>query len=421
MQSLYPLPVNGFIAKHNLSRACLGIGLIATLACVLGLSNSSPPGVSLVGRSTETPKRITPTSYREDPKLEAKNSSQQTYAIVIHGGAGGDPGNFEDKFNATRHAALEEALTLGEKVLANGGQSIDAVEKVIRFLEDHPQFNAGRGAVFTDQGRFELDASIMLGDHLACGAVASVTTVQHPISLARAVMEKTKHVLLVSEGAQEFAKLQDLEIVENDYFWTPEKKKLWQRWKERQGRVGQVQPGDSGEVVEPPLETRLASNGKWVDIFSGPDFGASYRGTVGCVALDQNGNICAGTSTGGMLGKRYGRVGDSPIVGAGTYADDRYCGISCTGTGEQYIRNAIAYQVVARMRFADESLDSAVDNVLNELNKGDGGLIGIDHKGNVVAKWNTAAMAHAYRNANGERKVVWDPNAKEDKPIGLGE
>lgn len=333
-------------------------------------------------------------------KSTDEGTDKKRFAIVIHGGAGGSP-SLNQEYNKKRQAAMEKALSIGEEILAKGGSSLDAVEKVIRFLEDNPMFNSGRGAVFTAEGKFELDASIMVGDKLQCGAAASVTTVRHPITLARRVMEKSGHVFLVREGAEKFSRMQKLEQVENDYFWTDKTKRIWKRMKPR------LQPTGDQSAIPFRQSNVLAKRDLSV-------FWSSHQGTVGCVALDQAGNICAGTSTGGMVGKRFGRVGDSPVIAAGTYADNRTCGISGTGWGEQYIRNAVAYQISARMRFGGQSLkDATADVMTKELNPNDGGVVGLDSRGNVIALYNTSAMAYAFRDGSGKRRVVWSVRPKK--------
>ena len=256
---------------------------------------------------------LLPTATDAQVDDDSAQAEKLTYAIAIHGGAGSDPVKFSAESNKKRSAAMEEALRIGTTILENGGTSLDAVEKVIRFLENDPQFNAGKGAVKNERGDHELDASIMDGSNKACGAVARVTVIKNPITAARLVMTETRHVLLVGSGAEEFAQLQDeIETVDNAYFHVP-----------KSAKASRYQlPTD--ENARP-----------------------SYLGTVGCVALDSHGNLAAGTSTGGMSRKKFGRVGDSPIIGAGTYADNATCAVSCTGTGEQFIRHAIAYDVSA--------------------------------------------------------------------------
>jgi beta-aspartyl-peptidase (threonine type) len=276
--------------------------------------------------------------------------------------------------------SLREALAIGEKLLADGGTSLDAVEKVIRFLEDDPLFNAGRGAVFNSAGGHELDASIMDGRTKACGAVAAVRTVRYPISLSRLVMQKTRHVLLASDGAEKFADEMQVERVENSWFDTDKQRKAWEREKSEATKQSRLDHS-------PPI----------------PD----HYGTVGCVALDLHGNLAAGTSTGGLTDKKYGRVGDSPIIGAGTYADNATCAVSCTGKGEQFIRYAVAYDISARMAYRKQSLAEAVSDVLTKrLNKNDGGIIALGADGTIVMDFSTAGMARAKADSGGRREVA---------------
>lgn len=314
--------------------------------------------------------------------VQAQNDAKvkkMEYAIVLHGGAGSAPNQFSKEKNAARRQSLEKALNKGKSILAAGGSSLDAVEAVIRTMEDDPIFNAGKGAVYNARGKFELDASIMDGSNRACGAVAGVTNTRNPISLARLVMTKTKHVLLSSEGANEFARQMNVEIVPNLYFQTPTTKARWER-----------QNSSKGAQLK-PMPKR-----------------PSYFGTVGCVALDKQGNIAAATSTGGLSNKKYGRVGDSPIIGAGTYADNQTCGVSCTGIGEHFIRNAVAFDVSARMKYKKLAVDQAAKEVIHKvLAKNYGGLIALDRQGNIAIEYNTKGMSSAAADSNGRFEVNW--------------
>jgi beta-aspartyl-peptidase (threonine type) len=298
------------------------------------------------------------------------------FAIAIHGGAGKSPKADEAP---EVEKSLAEVLAIGEKILKDGGTSLDAVEKVIRFLEDDPLFNAGRGAVFNAAGGHELDASIMDGRTKACGAVAAVRTVRHPISLSRLVMEKTRHVLLASDGAEKFADEMQVERVDNSWFDTEKQRKSWERERaeaDKQSSTGST-PGS-----------------------------AEHFGTVGCVAFDTHGNLAAGTSTGGLTDKKYGRVGDSPIVGAGTYADNATCAVSCTGIGEQFIRHAVAYDVAARMAYLKQPLKEAVQEILaNRLRPNDGGIIAVGADGSIAMDFSTVGMARAAADSTGRREV----------------
>ena len=303
----------------------------------------------------------------------AQEEGPVQYAIAIHGGAGGSERLSEEDRRA-RESSLRQALETGQKILADGGSSLDAVEQVVRLLEDDPQFNAGRGAVYNSDGGHELDASIMDGRTLACGAVGGVRTVKHPISLARLVMTQTRHVLLVADGAERFADEMKIDRVDPEYFHTERQHRNWAR--AREAAAAQQEEQDS------------------------------HKGTVGCVALDRHGNLAAGTSTGGLTNKKFGRVGDSPIIGAGTYADNRTCGVSCTGIGEQFIRHAVAFDVAARMAYQQKSLEDAASAVIDDtLDRGDGGLIAVDRRGSIVMKFNTPGMARAAADSAGRFEV----------------
>ncbi|MCO8122307.1 isoaspartyl peptidase/L-asparaginase [Stieleria sp. TO1_6] len=291
--------------------------------------------------------------------------SSQEWAIAIHGGAGGPPEKLTPPRRQARRAGLETALGIGRDILAAGGTSMDAVEAVIRSMEDDASFNAGRGAVLTGDGKAELDASIMDGRDHQCGAVAGVTTVKNPISLARMVMTETKHVLLAGPGADAFATSMKLPLVDPSYF----------------------------------LSSRTAES-------TGDEASELHLGTVGCVARDQAGNLAAGTSTGGTTQKLPGRVGDSPIIGAGTFADNQTCAVSGTGIGEEYIRYAVAYDIAAQIRYADRSLESAVTEIMTQrLKPGDGGVIAISHDGTLVLQHNTPGMNCGAADARGRFEI----------------
>ena len=334
-------------------------------------------GFALVARGLEA-------RQTEDQSVQPKQ--QMEYAIAIHGGAGSNPKRFSDEANRQRRRSLEKALRIGTDILKSGGSSLEAVEKVVLFLEDDPQFNAGKGAVFNAAGGHELDASIMDGKTLECGAVAGVWTVKNPISLARMVMTDTRHIILASNGAEEFATKMKVPRVETTYFDTPATRAAWKRVRAKMGDNGML-PGPSRMLDE--------------------DTG-SYHGTVGCVALDKEGNLAAATSTGGMTNKQFGRVGDSPIVGAGTFADNRTCAVSCTGIGEQFIRHAVGFNVSAQMRWRGFSVDQSVEDVLNnELNRGDGGIIAVGHDGSISMRFNTSGMSRAAADSSGRFEVLW--------------
>ncbi|MDR1407609.1 MAG: isoaspartyl peptidase/L-asparaginase [Tannerella sp.] len=287
-------------------------------------------------------------------------AQQREYAIAIHGGAGAMAtleNNPEQA--AAYHSALDTALTIGNDILSTGNEAEKAVIAVISYLEDNPLFNAGKGATITARGTFELDASIMLGHNLTAGAVTGAKTIKHPIRAAYAVLTGSPHVMLSGAGAEQFAAEQGLEIVDNSYFATPRT----MQW-----------------IRELKKETQK-------------------NGTVGCVALDKQGNLAAGTSTGGMLHKNWGRIGDTPIIGAGTYADNNSCAVSCTGHGEYFILHAVAYNLCARYKHLKETLEDAANHIIHqELNpqKGNGGLIAIDRHGNITMPFNSAGMFRGF-------------------------
>lgn len=294
---------------------------------------------------------------------------EQPYGLVIHGGAGTiTRENMSAEKEAEYTAKLADALKTGYTILDNGGTSLNAVEATVRVMEDSPLFNAGKGAVFTGAGTNELDASIMDGATHQAGAVAGVTTVKNPISAARKVMEETWHVLLAGDGADAFAEGQGLEIVPNSYFHTERRFKALMKAKEKE---------------------------------------IENHGTVGCVALDKNGNLAAGTSTGGLTNKRWGRVGDSPIIGAGTYASNATCGVSGTGQGEYFIRGSIAFDIAAQMDYEKKSVQTAAQAVIDKLTDrgGTGGVIAMDAKGNIAMPFNTEGMYRGYYLSNGELTV----------------
>ncbi len=302
------------------------------------------------------------------------------YVLVIHGGAGTiSKDRMTPEREAEYKAALEEALQTGYDILKDGGSSLDAVEQTIHVLENFPLFNAGKGAVFTNEGKNELDASIMNGATGEAGAVAGVTTLKNPISAARAVMEKSEHVMMVGKGAEAFAQAQGLETVDPSYFHTEGRWQDLQRALKRDSAAARIA---STSVVHPGVE----------DPFKDEKFG-----TVGCVALDNNGHLAAGTSTGGMTNKRFGRVGDAPIIGAGTFANEQVA-VSCTGWGEFYIRNVVAYDIAALMEYKGAPLAEAAQTALDkvEADGGDGGLIALDKDGRMTMPFNTSGM---YRGA----------------------
>ena len=311
---------------------------------------------------------------------------KETYAIVIHGGAGSIlKENLSDEKETAYRDKLNEALSAGYKILEEGGSSVDAVETAINIMEDSPLFNAGKGAVFTHAETNEMDASIMEGENLNAGAVAGVSTIKNPISAARLVMEKSPHVLLTSNGAETYAEENGLEIVDPKYFFTQNKFDRLQKIKKME-------------------QTELDHSDEQSNVRDPNALNDSKFGTVGVVALDKTGTITAGTSTGGMTNKRFGRVGDSPIIGAGTYANNNTCGVSCTGHGEYFIRKVVAYDVSALMEYKNMSLIEAAHHVINvKMVKfgGSGGLIALDKKGNIAMPFNTKGMYRAYKKAGG--------------------
>ncbi len=295
--------------------------------------------------------------------LEEQVAGPPEWMLVVHGGAGAMSREHMADRRQDYAASLQAALDAGAELLNRGGSALDAVEAVLVLMEDDPRFNAGRGAVYTWEGRHELDASIMNGTDHATGAVTGVTTVRNPIRLARMVMERSQHVLFAGEGAEAFADSTDLPRVENNWFDTEERRKAWEK-----------------------------------------------LGTVGCVALDRNGDLAAGTSTGGLTGKRFGRVGDSPIVGAGTWADNRTCAVSCTGTGEEFIRYGVAQRIGDMMEYGGLSLLEAAEQVVHGiLQEGDGGLIALDARGNVAMVYNTGGMFRGVASSDGRSETaIWD-------------
>lgn len=289
------------------------------------------------------------------------------FAIAIHGGAGTiTRKNMTPEKESGYRSKLEEALNTGYSILEKGGLSLDAVEATIRIMEDSELFNAGKGAVFTNAGTNELDASIMDGSNLKAGAVAGVKTVKNPISAARKVMDETWHVMLSGDGADLFAKEQNLEIVDPIYFYTQ------RRW-------------DSLKKIQ-----------------------SEKHGTVGCVALDKHGNLAAGTSTGGLTNKKWGRIGDSPIIGAGTYANNKTCAVSGTGQGEYFIRGNVAYDISAIMEYENLSVGKAARKVISKLSDlgGEGGVIAVDSHGNISMPFNTAGMYRGFRKSNSPAKIL---------------
>lgn len=316
-------------------------------------------------------------------RASAQGQPERPFKLVIHGGAGTIlKANLTAEVEAAYRAKLAEALTVGHKVLKEGRTSLDAVEAAIRVLEDSPLFNAGKGAVFTSEGTNELDASIMDGASLKAGSVAGLKRIKNPISLARLVMEKSPHVMMVKDGAEAFARQQGVELVNPKYFFTERRWNDLQKAKEQEKRQTRQNPA-------PPLvDTKF--------------------GTVGAVALDKAGNLAAGTSTGGMTNKKFGRVGDAPIIGAGTYANNSTCAVSATGHGEYFIRSVVAYDISALMEYKGLSLKEAAETVvMQKLVRlgGEGGIIAVDKDGNIAMTFNSAGMYRGFIDAGGKPVV----------------
>jgi len=316
----------------------------------------------------------------------SKEEKINDFAIIIHGGAGTIlKKNMTDEKEAAYKAKLEEAIKVGYNILKNGGTSTEAVLKTIQVMEESPLFNAGKGAVFTNAGTNELDASFMDGKTLNAGAVAGVKNVKSPIELAIKIMTDSEHVMLSGEGASAFAKEKGLEIVDPSYFYTED-------------RFQSLQKILNQEKTQLDHDAKKAS-------FYDPNIKDSKFGTVGCVALDKNGNIAAGTSTGGMTNKRWGRIGDAPIIGSGTYANNNTCGVSSTGWGEYFIRSQVAYDISAQMEYQKKSLKEATKDVIqNKLTKlgGTGGVVALDKNGNMSFEFNTEGMYRASMDEKGE-------------------
>lgn len=317
------------------------------------------------------------------PDERAADKPAGPITLVIHGGAGTiKRENMTPEREQAYHAALQQALDSGYTVLERGGKSLDAVIAAIKVMENSPLFNAGKGAVFNSEGKNELDASIMDGSNLMAGAVAGVTTIKNPITAAYAVMTKSEHVMMIGDGAEKFAREQNLEIVDPSYFFDSLRYKQWLKAKE-------AEADREAALIDPYTKDKKF-------------------GTVGAVALDQYGNIAAGTSTGGMTNKKYGRVGDAPIIGAGTYADNASCGVSATGWGEFFIRLAVAHDIASLVKYTNLSLQEAADSVVMKKVPrlgGDGGVIALDRQGNISMTFNTAGMYRGYIQKKGEGKT----------------
>ncbi len=319
-------------------------------------------------------------------------SPDEKVVLVIHGGAGTIlKKNMTPEKETAYREKLTEALQAGYSILQKNGNSVEAVQAAIHVMEDSPLFNAGKGAVYTNDETQEMDASVMNGKDLNAGAVSGVTTIRNPIDAAIAVMNQSEHVMLTGKGAEEFAKIKGLTIVDTSYFRSDVRLQQLRRVKEQE-KMQLDHDGDRGEFDGSENEFNI-------DYIEDKKYG-----TVGAVALDNEGSLAAGTSTGGMTNKRYNRVGDSPIIGAGTYADNAFCGVSCTGHGEYFIRKVVAYDVIALMNYKGLSLEEASQEVIDKQSDfgGKGGLIALDHEGKVAMPFNTAGMYRGYITASGK-------------------
>ncbi|WP_233612289.1 isoaspartyl peptidase/L-asparaginase family protein [Corallococcus sp. AB045] len=393
-------------------------GLLASTALLLaplGCATSSQAGAARdeAALRTDAPPRVKP-----------------KWGLVIHGGAGViSRENLTPEREAAMRAVLTEALQAGHAVLAKGGRSMDAVTAAIRVMEDSPYFNAGKGAVFNHDGVNELDAAVMDGKTRMAGAVAGVHHIQNPIDLARLVMEKSPHVMMVGDGAEAFARSQGMPLVDAKYFFTEERWQGLQRALEQEKAKGappaeQGQPSTQGQSptqpaqpVTPapppasapqPVTPAHPQPGSSLTPGVDPITGDHKFGTVGAVALDMDGNLAAGTSTGGMTNKRFGRVGDAPIIGAGTYADER-CAVSATGHGEFFIRYTVARDICARVEYQDLPLPEAASYVVNDVlvkAGGEGGVIAMDRQGHVAMPFNSSGMYRGYISEDGTPTVA---------------
>jgi beta-aspartyl-peptidase (threonine type) len=336
------------------------------------------------GNLAQEPARSVTGSPEKAPEDQSKMQTKK-FGLVVHGGAGTiDRSNMTPEREREYRAGLERALTTGYEILKRGGSSLDATEAAVRVLEDDPHFNAGKGAVFTSAGTNELDAAVMDGKTLKAGAVAVIRRIKNPVSLARLVMEKSGHLMMDGEGAEAFAQENGVELLpDQKYFYTQE------RW-------------DALQKIKTAEKHRTGHAGKAFVITD-----QDRHGTVGAVALDQNGDLAAATSTGGTTNKRPGRVGDSPVIGAGTYANNATCAVSATGDGEYFIRATVAHDVSALMEYRGMPLKEAAQTVLDKVARlgGAGGLIAIDHQGNITLPFNTSGMYRGYVDPNGKLVV----------------
>ena len=345
---------------------------------------SPPASASSPTIHYDNPPNTVPDSQPSNERFVA--STRPKWTIAIHGGAGGDLERWTAQQQQARIQGLQAALKRGVELLEKSTPAVDVAEAVVRVLEDDPNFNAGRGAVLNEIGEFSLDASLMDGSDLSCGAVANVRKTRNPISLARAVRDKTPHVFLCGHEADEFGVQVGLPTEGGDYFKTEEQIESWKAWKERQA----AKKNSTSRHDHDRGEDRLF-----------------YLGTVGCVVMDADGNLAAATSTGGLLGKKYGRIGDTPVIGAGTYANNQSCAVSCTGIGELFIKNHVASAISSRMEHLGEPLEKAVRHAIAQtLPVDSGGIIAVDASGNIETQFNTPIMARGQANSDGLFRVA---------------
>lgn len=324
----------------------------------------------------------------EKTLINEENSTENSFGIILHGGAGTIlKENMSDSLEAAYNQVLEKAIRTGHEILKNGGTSLEAIAETIKIMEDSPLFNAGKGAVFTHHETNELDASVMVGNTQDAGAISGVTRIKNPIDLAIKVMTDSPHVMLSGEGAEQFAAEQGIEMVDPSYFFTENRFRSLQRIKD-------------SEKTQLDHDGKTAATDTYIK--------DSKFGTVGAAALDKHGNLAAGTSTGGMTNKKWNRIGDAPIIGAGTYANNATCAVSSTGWGEFFIRAVVAHDISALMEYKGLSLKEAAEEVIQKKVPalgGDGGIIAIDKDGNMVAEFNTAGMYRATMNDKGEMTI----------------
>jgi len=316
------------------------------------------------------------------------------WAIALHGGAGAITKQVDQSVRHQYVEGLRHALQVGVDLLKSGSSAMTASVAVVKALEENPLFNSGKGAVFNYDGKHELDASVMDGATLKCGAVAGCTTVRNPIELARLVMERTSHILLIANGAESFATEMNVERVSNDWFSTEKRKQ--QLHESRKDDSTRITPGELVEQEKPPTAADPMTDKK--------------HGTVGCACLDVHGNLAAATSTGGLTNKRWGRVGDSPIIGAGTYANNATAAMSATGHGEQFIRHCVCHAISAAMEHTNMSFEQAASKIVHgKLQKGDGGVVGVSHTGDIAMVFNSAGMFRAAADSAGRFEVaIWE-------------